>query len=358
LISSILERGIMKRTTLKYIIDILMFVSLLGIVFIGLLLAFAMAQGPVADESTKYFLNLHRHQWGDIHLYLSLTFTALMVFHLILSWSWIKGKSKNLFGHRWRQVLSLVGATGFVIILVFWIFTPKYPGDYESYGHGIRIASLNSLHIDIPGSQSSSTTEGAEGGGTFTITGSMTLLEVAEMTGLPLKDILEEMQLPATVSSKETLGWLRKKHGISLLSFRNSVDRMLGQEISIPESRPGFPSEESREGQPRLLSVPTETAGQKTPKIPAEEELEPKLTKGRLAEGEEGFLITGQSTLREIQQSTGIDARIILKNLDLPENISLNERLGKLRRMYGFTVQDLRDVVARLLEEKSSSSFP
>jgi hypothetical protein len=54
----------------------------------------------------------------------------------------------------------------------------------------------------------------------------------------------------------------------------------------------------------------------------------------------------------DIQRSTGIDARVILKNLNLPENMPLNERLGRLRRTYGISLQQIRDVIAGLMEKK------
>ncbi len=97
----------MKKTTWKYLVDTLLFISITGIAFIGILMAFFLAEGPTsqARESEKYFLSLHRHQWGDIHLYLSLAFTALVVIHLILEWSWIKGETRQLFKKAWVPIL-------------------------------------------------------------------------------------------------------------------------------------------------------------------------------------------------------------------------------------------------------------
>lgn len=343
----------MKKTTLKYVVDALLFISFIGIVFIGLLLAFIIAEGPVADESTKYFLNLHRHQWGNIHLYLSLAFSALAVLHLILSWSWIKGKSKMLFKHRWRQVLFFFSAGAFVIILLFWAFMPKYPGAYDSFGRGAGRWAAQAPVLKVP---SASTAVHPAAGGLespqYTITGTMTLTDVSAMTNLPLEDIMAEMNLPAGASPSETLGWLRKKHGFTLIHFRETIDRMIRERESTTASNQTAPPEqgivEPDEAPP--FSIPAETSA--VHDRPVQEEHDPKLARGRLSEDQEGLLITGQSTLMDIQKSTGIDARVILKNLNLPENMPLNERLGRLRRTYGISLQEIRDVLAGLMEKK------
>ncbi|MBN2409825.1 MAG: hypothetical protein JXE07_08815, partial [Candidatus Aminicenantes bacterium] len=66
------------------------------------------------------------------------------------------------------------------------------------------------------------------------------------------------------------------------------------------------------------------------------------------------FLITGQHTLRDIERATGISAREILRRMGLPERTPANETLGRLRRRYGFEIDQVRDVVSRLLEEKGA----
>lgn len=33
---------------------------------------------------------MSRHEWGEIHFYLSLGFLAILIFHLFLHWGWIR----------------------------------------------------------------------------------------------------------------------------------------------------------------------------------------------------------------------------------------------------------------------------
>jgi hypothetical protein len=87
-----------------------------------------------------------------------------------------------------------------------------------------------------------------------------------------------------------------------------------------------------------------------------EEEHEDKITRGRLADDREAVLITGQMTLSDIEKQTGIQARRLAEELGLPSNASLNERIGRLRRMYQITIQDVRDVISTLLKKLEINS--
>jgi len=75
------------------------------------------------------------------------------------------------------------------------------------------------------------------------------------------------------------------------------------------------------------------------------------LTKGRLDDNVSGILITGQMTFYDIESETGIPAKKIADKLGLPANIPLNENLGRLRKTYRFTMQEVRDVISSILEK-------
>ena len=81
------------------------------------------------------------------------------------------------------------------------------------------------------------------------------------------------------------------------------------------------------------------------------EEHEEKLTRGIRAEETSGILITGRMTLNDIEKETGIPARKIADKLGLPSNVPLDETLGRLRKSYGFTIQEARDVITSLLKK-------
>ena len=114
----------MQRNALKYLIDALLFVDICAISVVGVLLGFVIPRGRGAD---KVFLGLHRHDWGDIHLYLSLGLLALLVVHLWLNWRWVVKISRRIFEERWRWVLLLLSVGWFGVLFVAWLF--KYVSD-------------------------------------------------------------------------------------------------------------------------------------------------------------------------------------------------------------------------------------
>jgi len=326
----------MKKSDWQYLVDTLLFISMFGIAFIGILMGFFLAQGPTVRESEKYFLGLHRHQWGNIHLHLSLAFILLVILHLMLSWSWIKGKSQALFKKKWGTVISLTVLGSFCLIFVFWIFTPKYPLIYENYGRGMGSRS---------GSDFSPRDFINEEQGYVTITGNMTISQVEHITGIPSHSLIRELGLSKNISPDETLGQLRKKYGFTLVEARDAISAILQQEWREPEGS-SFPEE---------ISVPgdgTPPDYQSLDKKNVAHEEEQKITQGRLAEDQSGILITGRMTLHDIEKETGISAREIANTIGLPQNISMDESLGRLRRRYGFTIQDVRDITSSLLDKK------
>lgn len=57
----------------------------------------------------------------------------------------------------------------------------------------------------------------------------------------------------------------------------------------------------------------------------------------------EGIQIRGSMTLREVEQATGVPAVYLIESLKLPKSTSVEERLGSLKREYGFEIYDVRE---------------
>jgi hypothetical protein len=240
-------------------VDTLLFFCIVGIAFIGLLMGLVIPKGPAASESSKYFLGLHRHQWGNIHFDLSLAFIVLVIIHLILAWKWIKGNAIQIFKKSWAIMLILTVIVSLLVIFLFWILYPRTSGAYEEYGVGA--------------------------------------------------------------------GKREQRH----LKEGNAA----GKEIVSVEERNEIPKIKEEEKHEQMQA----------------EEHEENITRGRQAEDPSGILITGQMTLYDIEVETGIPARKIADRLGLPANVSLDENLGRLRKRYSFTMQELRDIVASLIKK-------
>jgi hypothetical protein len=55
--------------------------------------------------------------------------------------------------------------------------------------------------------------------------------------------------------------------------------------------------------------------------------------------------VLGQLTLRELETQTGVPAGQVLRALGLPDDIARDQRLGRLRRQYGFEMGDVRRII-------------
>ena len=323
----------MKKTDWQYLVDTLLFFCIVGIAFIGFLMGLVIPKGPVASESSKYFLGLHRHQWGNIHFYLSIAFVTLVTIHLLLSWKWIKGKARQIFKKSWATILILTALVSLLVIFLFWVLYPRTPGAYEDYGVGAGKRQQRLLKEGYAtGKEIVSPEEGQE---YITITGQTTLRELEKVTDIPAREIAAELGLPSKVSLDETLGRLRKNYPFTLQEVRDTLSVLLKKKKAVVEER---------------KEIPKIKKDEKHEEIHAEEH-EEKITQGRQAEDQSGILITGRMTLYDIEVETSIPARKIADKLGLPANVSLYENLGRLRKRYLFTLQEVRDIVASLTKK-------
>jgi hypothetical protein len=112
----------MKKNSLKYIIDTILFIDICSIAVIGLLLAFVIPEGK-SSQASKYFLGLHRHDWGTIHLYLSILLLVLLIFHLWFNWTWIVQSTKRYFGNKWKIALWCFSGAWTVVLVIALIVT-------------------------------------------------------------------------------------------------------------------------------------------------------------------------------------------------------------------------------------------
>jgi hypothetical protein len=107
----------MKKKSIKYFIDAILFVDICSIAVIGLFLAFVIPEGR-AGRASKYFLGLHRHDWGNIHLFLSILLLLLLLLHLWFNWVWIVQSSKKYFGNNWKNALLCISGAWILVLAI------------------------------------------------------------------------------------------------------------------------------------------------------------------------------------------------------------------------------------------------
>ncbi len=61
--------------------------------------------------------------------------------------------------------------------------------------------------------------------------------------------------------------------------------------------------------------------------------------------------INGSMTLREIEEQTGVPVAVILKELGLPSDLPIDERMGRLRKQHHFEMHDIQEIVRKHQEQ-------
>ena len=108
----------MKKHTLKYVINVSLFINISTVAVLGFLLGFVIPRGQGRRGAT--FLGLHRHDWGDLHLYLSILLLILLAVHLILNLQWIVSCSRRYFGRNWKNALWCISGAWLIILVSVW----------------------------------------------------------------------------------------------------------------------------------------------------------------------------------------------------------------------------------------------
>ena len=123
-----------RRQTLLFLIDYSFFLSMAGAAATGVLLWLFIGKGGGEE---KYLWGLHRHEWGDLHLYFSLACLLLLTVHFIQHWRWIRAVAPRQAGpaNGLRGAGLLVMATVLTLGLVLLGFY-AFREDPSAYGRG------------------------------------------------------------------------------------------------------------------------------------------------------------------------------------------------------------------------------
>jgi hypothetical protein len=97
----------MSRSTINFILDLVSLINLLGLMITGIIMRYVLppgtgglgriAHGGGRGQHIKQLWSMTRHQWGDVHFWLSAVFVVLMLAHIVLHWNWIKIKMKSMW---------------------------------------------------------------------------------------------------------------------------------------------------------------------------------------------------------------------------------------------------------------------
>ncbi len=113
----------MKRSTLISLIDVVAFIGFLFLTSSGILMRYML---PPGSGRWSEVWGMTRHQWGEVHFWISVFFFAVLALHLVQHWRFVLGLFR---GHlkeflQLRVVLSLVGLVAVIMLALAPLASP------------------------------------------------------------------------------------------------------------------------------------------------------------------------------------------------------------------------------------------
>jgi hypothetical protein len=107
----------MKKNTLNFWTDILIFIDFIALIFTGVLLR----NIPAALSGTT-IVGIARNEWVDLHWVLALSLILFIFIHLALHWNWARASSKKHLSVGPKTLAISVA----LIVIFFGIVLPGY----------------------------------------------------------------------------------------------------------------------------------------------------------------------------------------------------------------------------------------
>ncbi|MBN1159501.1 MAG: DUF4405 domain-containing protein [Bacteroidales bacterium] len=229
-----------NKTNINFIIDAIMFVNMMAMAGIGFLIKYTLVPGYKENEIygrdvDLYFLGMDRHEWGKIHLAISLFFIFLLALHIILHWKTIVSFFRRLFADKKKRTIiaPVFLVLSFLLITFSFMVKPDietvYTGSGQMHGRENTAPLLPSDNLsteeepEIIPEDHSATSESASGSDSehvhskeYAVNGTMTLMEVGNLYNVPTAFILYELNIPENIPVNTRLGLLRRSYGFTM----------------------------------------------------------------------------------------------------------------------------------------------
>jgi len=258
------------KTKLNLVIDIIMLILIMPVAGLGFLMKYILVSGIKRNEIygtdvDLKFLGLDRHEWGSIHLILSLTLLGFLVLHIVFHWKMIICMFKRLLpvrSFRLTWVIFMIALSLILISFPLFVIPDKVPR--ESVRRNRQFSSRGTdqdkdlfLNDEIPDTQEKNeiqqrdeirqnrATRQAESTEEtvdhpkrqaiesepehhhqeyieFEVFGYETMQSVADKYDVPVSVIAEDLNIPLTLADRK-LGWLRRQYNFTMTDVRKSI---------------------------------------------------------------------------------------------------------------------------------------
>jgi len=238
----------MRKNTLNFLVDVVTLLTMLSMIFTGLLLKFVLP--PRRGTGPHQMLwGWDRHDWGGVHFWIAVTLGSLLLLHVALHWQWVCATVGQFFRRGEARTSSAppirnAWGVGFLILVValvggfLWFASANVQSDLRGEGRGRGSGSAAAdersagrrLAEGVGPERGRGGRQAERGIAELHVRGSMTLAEIERLTGIPVTALRTELSLPDDVSPDEKLGRLRREHGFEMSDVREAVQRLRQQQ--------------------------------------------------------------------------------------------------------------------------------
>ncbi|HZJ73307.1 MAG TPA: DUF4405 domain-containing protein [Perlabentimonas sp.] len=258
------------RAKINLVVDIILFLLLMGMAGIGFLIKYTLLSGEKRNllygkNVNLELLGLDRHQWGTIHLIVSIAFIVFIVIHIILHWKLIGCFFRRLFPKRTPRIvfISLLSVVSLFLFVFAFLVTPNAVEYGNLYRHRV------------------------------------------DNTSVSIDNVLNSTNLPEFNASP--------------------------QQLETEELQSDLTPQEVATTQPK-------------------QEVKAKAQKNRIAI--EDYEVLGMESLAYVSVKYDVPSEFLCNELNIPKQYA-NERLGRLRRRYNFTMSDVSRAVAKYVKSEN-----
>lgn len=219
----------MRRNTLNFLVDAVTLLAIFGMIATGLMIRFVLPTGTGGRHGGPghVFWGMGRHDWGDVHFWISVALGVLLLVHVALHWSWVcttlhrllrgAGNAGQLSAAK-RNIYGIVFLAAVVVIF----------GGFTWYaGTAVRETDSSENAEYRPESSGVNASEDGwdKGHGIAhdLVRGSMTLMDVEMATGVSVTILKSELGLSEDIPADDRLGRLSRQHGFDMEKVRDIV---------------------------------------------------------------------------------------------------------------------------------------
>jgi hypothetical protein len=238
-----MKQKIIDTSKLNLIIDIIMLMLMMLIAGIGFLMKYVLVAGYERNiihggNVNLMFCGKTHHEWGTIHLILSIVFLLLLVLHIILHWKMIVSIFKRIVPNRTTQItlVSLFSILSLLSISFPLFVSPNIVEKEALYRNSQINKSLHTINPKeknvveknpIPIHENKKAEKRKKRHiyltkGKIELSGSKTLQFVADKYNVPVSVIESDLKIPKGFNN-ERLGRLKKLYSFHMNDVRASI---------------------------------------------------------------------------------------------------------------------------------------